>query len=166
MPMNSCRTGIDFLALGYRSRLYLILHLVALIIINQFFRSFTAPMHRDGLNLLMWCGFVVSCVASLGVFSFLLKQGAGFGKRIIAFFAGWAAFYLLWSASVVFASHAVHQRLMRITDDAFILFNGSSGQQFEVWNWDAHIHFLLAALPIFIVAAVLSAGIHVASRRI
>jgi len=166
MHMNSRQNGIDILVSGYGTRIYLLLHLVALILINQFFRSFTAPSPRAGLNLLMWSGLAACCLASLLTFSFLLKRGVTFGKRMIAFSAGWAVFYMLWRASIVLASYTVHQRLIRVTDDVFVLFSGSSGQQFEVWNWDAHVHFLLAALPVFIVAAAISLGIHIGGRYI
>src|ERR1051325_6830749 len=106
-------------------------------------------------------GFVVSCVASLWTFSFLFKRSVALGKRMIAFLVAWAVFYFMWSAGIVFASEVVILRLMRVRDDAFLLFAGSSGTQFDVWNWDAHFFFLLATLPNFFIAAVLSLGIHI-----
>jgi hypothetical protein len=114
----------------------------------------------------MWFGFLLSSATSLWIYSRLLRRGITIVHRAFAFFTAWAVFYLMWSAGIVLAAHVTYVRLMRISDDVFILFSGSSGQQFEVWNWDAHAHFLMAALPIFMIAAVISFVIHVVSRHI
>jgi len=152
--------------LGYHMRIYLTLHLVAIILVDQLFRNFTAPLSQDWLKPLLWLGFVLASVASLWIFSRLLRRGTTIAHRTFAFLAAWGVFYLMWSAGIVFASSVTHARLKRVYDDVFILFSGSSGQQFEVWNWDAHVNFLMAALPIFLVAAVISFVIHVMTRHI
>jgi hypothetical protein len=168
MSLNSGHIENDFGLVNDRwcMRTYLTLHLVALILVNQLFRGLTDPTTGDGLNPLLWTGFVISSAASLGIFFRLLKRGITIVHRTFAFFVAWILFYFTWSGSIVLSSHITHQRLMRVTDEVFVLFTNSSGQQFEAWNRDAQFDFLMAALPLFVISALLCFAIHVMTRHI
>src|SRR5437016_1710795 len=114
----------------------------------------------DGALGLMFGG-IASLVALLFAFlhfrrarsarlSRLLRRGTTFIKCAIAFSVAWLAFYVMWSWSIIFAARIIFARMIRITDEAFLMFAGSSGQQFDTWDRDSNMYFLTATLPFMI----------------
>src|SRR4051794_8420932 len=102
-------------------RASLVLHLAALVITNWLFGRMTSPV-ADWLNLLLWLAFIISATASLWIFSHALRRGNTFMKRAFAFLVAWLAFYFLWSWGVIFATRIIFARMIRATDEAFLMY--------------------------------------------
>ena len=146
-------------------RLYLIFHLAMLSGANWVFRHFTHPSDEEWFAPFLWLGFGVATLASLVVLFALLRRSSALPGRLFAFSGAWVSFYFLWSWGTVFASRARYDRMLRLNEEPFVLFGDTSGMQFTSWNHDSHFYFLLATVPMCVVAAICSVGIHSWSLR-
>ncbi len=147
-------------------RAYLIFHLVILAGVNWMFRYFTHPSDDKWFAPFLWFSFGVAASASLLVLFGLLRRSTALLSRLAAFSCAWLCFYLLWSWGTVFASRARYGRMLRLDEEPFVLFGDTSGMQFTDWNQDSHLFFLSATIPICVIAAICSLGIHFGSHRL